>query len=240
MYGLPASNTTNQTYHDMGMASNMYAIPQAEKVVIGPLGEYPPGFQLPLDQVVPPMPPTAQQAPSNHPPTSLMTGPTPPQVSGSSPPASWSPMPLISKPNGKCNYVSPDGKPCKARAKVRHWATKHALREFKSMCKSGKRSKCSLGWLAGTIINSKAKASLADKYILRCTLESCATSASRQEMYPRRECLERHMCKDKTVMHAADGFSEEVAKEMVTKLICGSSPGSRNRWEKFIYRIHQL
>jgi len=252
----------NTCYHDIGMALNSTAIPQPEKDAFGQLGGYSPGCQSSLDLVVPPMAPAEWQAPSNHAASSLAAGTIPPPASGSAAPrASWSPMSLISRPNGKCSYVSPEGEPCDATAEARHWATTHALWEFKEMGKPDKGGKPSKrkkggkpskrkkggkrkkegkqkpGWLAGAIIDSEAKACLADKYILRCKLGKCAKNP--QKMYPRPECLERHMCKRRTKTHAANGFSKEVAKKKVAEL-CGGSSSFRNRWEEFIYRIHQL
>ena len=145
------------------------------------------------------------------------------------------PIDLILTENGRCNYVSPDGKACdqprvKAdRDQARHWITRHLSKELKSI-EADKRVMSK-----ARIITTPAKMEVAKLYRTLCPVEGCECKT----WFTRQCSLVRHMetCAEQHNIQLSRVEANELARDIM-EVVCQPSEFG-NGYLGAVWRIHQ-
>ena len=115
---------------------------------------------------------------------------------------------------GKCNYVSPEGKPCdivgsrEGRSQARHWLILHAVKEATDIRAN------TLTMAQATIITTEARQNAALAYITECPIGQCQKKG-RTRSHVRPEEMRKHLesCSKKQARkHGTTAWSRENAE----------------------------
>ena len=150
------------------------------------------------------------------------------------------PIELILTGDNRCNYVSPNGEPCKTNMAskknstvARHWLECHAIKELKAV-----RSR-KLPMSRATIINTVAKKLVAERYIATCPLKTCLRKGTSRAIFPRKDTysLVRHMSSSR--LHMDMPMSRARAEEwaLTNLAIQTTSNEFASVYEEAVWRI---
>jgi len=142
-------------------------------------------------------------------------------------------------PDGRCTYISPQGKPCSLEMKdtqeakdwARHWLASHMQKELEDI-EAG-----TLTMKQATILTTHAKRKAAERYRVYCPYRNrCMT---RKKWFIRKDALQRHMKRCAT----AQGIDYDKKAWGKVRMALNAdrriaSPHWTNIWEAAIWRIY--